>query len=63
MGWTFGNLHIQKTTEVTGDIIIEKLKAYYAQFGYAACEEDEAELTIAVLEGRLRLDFCLLRLF
>ena len=26
MGWTFGNLHIQKTTEVTGDTIIENLK-------------------------------------
>ena len=51
MGWTFGNLHIQKTTEVTGDTITEKLKAYYAQFGYAVCEEGEAELTIAVLEG------------
>lgn len=51
MGWTFGNLHIQKNTEVNGAAIIEKIKAYYAQFGYCTCEEDEAELSLAVLEG------------
>ena len=51
MGWTFGNLHIQKQPEFSFDQVIQKITAYYAQFGYGVCEETDAELSLAVLEG------------
>lgn len=51
MGWTFGNLHIQKKPEVRVDQVIQKITAYYAQFGYGVCKETEAELSLAVLDG------------
>ena len=51
MGWTFGNLHIQKKAEVSAEQVIAKITAYYAQSGYGVCEETEAELSLAVLDG------------
>lgn len=34
MGWTFGNLHIQKKSGINVDTLIQQGKDYYAQLGY-----------------------------
>ena len=51
MGWTFGNLHIQKHSKANADAVIQMLQEYYAQFGYGVCEEEDAELSLAILDA------------
>ena len=51
MGWTFGNLHIQTHSKANADAVIQMLQESYAQFGYGVCEEEDAELSLAILDA------------
>ena len=51
MGWTFGNLHVQKDSKANADAVIQMVQDYYAQFGYGVCGEENAELSLAILDA------------